>query len=132
MQKIAVGVIGLGFIGKQHIEALRRVPGIEVAAASDADASMRNWCQANGIENFYVNYQDMLKKVKLELYMTARRIICILEVNKAILESGRHVYSEKPLTRVRRRRWSFAGLQKRRTGLRQLTLITEITRWYRK
>lgn len=66
MQKIAVGVIGLGFIGKQHIEALRRVPEIEVAAASDADASMRNWCQANGIENFYVNYQDMLKKVKLD------------------------------------------------------------------
>lgn len=98
MQKIAVGVIGLGFIGKQHIEALRRVPGIEVAAASDADASMRNWCQANGIENFYVNYQDMLKKVKLDAVHDCTPNHMHYEVNKAVLESGRHVYSEKPLT----------------------------------
>lgn len=59
---------------------------------------MRNWCQANGIENFYVNYQDMLKKVKLDAVHDCTPNHMHFEVNKAILESGRHVYSEKPLT----------------------------------
>lgn len=35
MKKIRVGVIGLGFIGKQHVEALRRLPYIEIVAGSD-------------------------------------------------------------------------------------------------
>lgn len=98
MQKIAVGVIGLGFIGKQHIEALRRIPGIEVAAASDADGAMRHWCQANGIENFFEDYQEMLMKVKLDAVHDCTPNHMHFEVNKAILENGCHVYSEKPLT----------------------------------
>ncbi|MGV3586713.1 MAG: Gfo/Idh/MocA family oxidoreductase, partial [Adhaeribacter sp.] len=32
MKKIKVGVVGTGFIGPAHIEALRRLPNVEVAA----------------------------------------------------------------------------------------------------
>ena len=32
MQKIKVGIIGVGFIGKVHIEALRRLGYVEVVA----------------------------------------------------------------------------------------------------
>lgn len=45
MKKIRVGVIGLGFIGKQHVEALRRLPYIEIVAGSDSNLSMREWCE---------------------------------------------------------------------------------------
>ena len=34
MQTIKTAVVGLGFIGPAHIEALRRNPGIEVVAIS--------------------------------------------------------------------------------------------------
>ena len=37
MNKIRVAVAGLGFIGPAHIEALRRIPNIEVVAMSDID-----------------------------------------------------------------------------------------------
>ncbi|MDZ7605877.1 MAG: Gfo/Idh/MocA family oxidoreductase [Cyclobacteriaceae bacterium] len=37
MKKIKVAVAGLGFIGPAHIEALRRIPNIEVVAISDID-----------------------------------------------------------------------------------------------
>jgi predicted dehydrogenase len=36
MAKIKVGVVGTGFIGPAHIEALRRLPNIEVAALCDS------------------------------------------------------------------------------------------------
>lgn len=45
MKKIRVGVIGLGFIGKQHVEALRRLPYIEIVAGSDSNLGMREWCE---------------------------------------------------------------------------------------
>jgi predicted dehydrogenase len=32
MTKIKVGIVGTGFIGPAHIEALRRLPNIDVAA----------------------------------------------------------------------------------------------------
>ena len=35
MKKIRAGVVGVGFIGAAHIEALRRIGNIEVAAISD-------------------------------------------------------------------------------------------------
>ena len=53
MKKIRVGVIGLGFIGKQHVEALRRLPYIEIVAGSDSNLGMREWCEKNGIQKYY-------------------------------------------------------------------------------
>ena len=35
MNTIKVAVAGIGFIGPAHVEALRRLPGIEVVAISD-------------------------------------------------------------------------------------------------
>ncbi len=49
MKKLKTGVIGIGFIGAAHVEALRRIPGIEVAAiahSSDAKAKVIDLNQA--------------------------------------------------------------------------------------
>ena len=35
MKTIKAAVAGLGFIGPAHVEALRRLPGVEVVAISD-------------------------------------------------------------------------------------------------
>jgi predicted dehydrogenase len=40
MNTIKVGVAGLGFIGPAHIEALRRIPGIEVVAVSETSEEL--------------------------------------------------------------------------------------------
>jgi len=42
MSKIKVGVVGTGFIGPAHIEALRRLPNIEVVALCEANAELAN------------------------------------------------------------------------------------------
>ena len=36
MKKLRVGVIGIGFIGTAHVEALRRLGYVDVAAVADA------------------------------------------------------------------------------------------------
>ncbi len=40
MKKIKVGMAGFGFIGPAHIEALRRIPGIDVVAVSETSEKL--------------------------------------------------------------------------------------------
>ena len=40
MQKIKVGVVGTGFIGPAHIEALRRLPNVEVVALCEVNIEL--------------------------------------------------------------------------------------------
>lgn len=79
MKKIRVGVIGLGFIGKQHVEALRRLPYIEIVAGSDSNLSMREWCEKNGIQKYYSDYKEMLTNETWMLYIIAHQTIFIMK-----------------------------------------------------
>ncbi|MCI9238269.1 MAG: Gfo/Idh/MocA family oxidoreductase [Dorea sp.] len=98
MKQIRTGVIGLGFIGRQHIEAVRRIPGAEVAAGADPDPGMEEWCRKNGIARYYKDYKEMLRKEDLDVIHDCTPNHMHYEVNSEILKSGRHIYSEKPLT----------------------------------
>lgn len=98
MQKIKVGVIGLGFIGKQHIEALRRLPYVKIIAVSDSNPGIQSWCKKNDIEKIYINYEEMLEKEDLDVVHNCTPNNFHYEVNTKIIEAGCYVYSEKPLT----------------------------------
>ncbi|MBC5688337.1 Gfo/Idh/MocA family oxidoreductase [Mediterraneibacter sp. NSJ-55] len=98
MQKFRVAVIGLGFIGKQHIEALRRIPSVEIVAAADTNAEMESWCGDNRIENFYTDCSQMLQTEKLDVVHNCTPNFMHYDINKMILNYNCHVYSEKPLT----------------------------------
>ena len=98
MKQIKTGVIGLGFIGRKHIEAVRRIPGAEVAAGADPDPAMEEWCRKNGIARYYKDYKEMLRKEDLDVIHDCTPNHMHYEVNSEILKAGRHVYSEKNLT----------------------------------
>ena len=40
MEKIKVGVIGTGFIGPAHIEALRRLGNVEITALAESNIEL--------------------------------------------------------------------------------------------
>ena len=55
MEKIKVGIAGLGFIGPAHIEALRRIPGIEVVAISENSEELaKTKAEQLGIEKYEI------------------------------------------------------------------------------
>ncbi len=61
MKKIKVGVIGTGFIGPLHIEAVRRLGNIEVAALSDVDQETADRKAAElGVPKAYGHYRDLI------------------------------------------------------------------------
>ncbi|SDL01869.1 Predicted dehydrogenase [Catalinimonas alkaloidigena] len=98
MQKTKVGVAGLGFIGPAHIEALRRLPDVEVVAVNDfGDEIAKAKAQTLGIEKAYGKFDDMLADPEIECVHICTPNFLHFPMAKAALEAGKHVVCEKPL-----------------------------------
>ena len=61
MKTIKTAVAGLGFIGPAHVEALRRIPGIEVVAISDVSIQVaEKKADELGIKHFYSDFYELI------------------------------------------------------------------------
>lgn len=96
MEKINVAVAGLGFIGPAHIEALRRVPNLNVVAVSDASESSAK-AEALGIEHAYSSFEEMLAHEGIQCVHICTPNFLHYEMAKKALQAGKHVVCEKPL-----------------------------------
>ncbi|MGH2346247.1 MAG: Gfo/Idh/MocA family protein, partial [Chloroflexota bacterium] len=95
---IKVGVIGAGFIGPAHIESLRRLGYVEVAALAGRDqASAEAKAALLGIPRAYGNYLDLIADPDLEVIHICSPNREHFPAAKAALEAGKHVMCEKPL-----------------------------------
>jgi predicted dehydrogenase len=98
MKKIKVGVIGTGFIGPTHIEAVRRLGFVEVAglAASSFEKAKETAAEL-GIAKAYRDYREMLEDPEIEVVHNCTPNHLHFSINKEIILAGKHVLSEKPL-----------------------------------
>lgn len=98
-KKVRVGIVGLGRLGYQHAENLAfRIAGCELTAV--CSASEEEVIQAKEklhVPNGYTNYDEMLKNKDLDAIFIASPSSFHCEHIKKALESGFHVFSEKPL-----------------------------------
>ncbi|MDO4275163.1 MAG: Gfo/Idh/MocA family oxidoreductase [Eubacteriales bacterium] len=99
MKEYKAGIIGTGFIGKQHIEAVSRIPGVSVKAISDINEEAgRAVQQEYAIPDFYRDYKDMLKDPEIDVIHNCTPTYMHDPVNRECILSGKHIYCEKPLT----------------------------------
>ncbi len=99
MKRLKIAVIGAGFIGKQHVEAIRRVPGTEVTALADINEKMgEEMAQNLAIPAFYTNYEEMLAKEKPDAVHICTPSSLHYTMSRDVLAAGIPVFCEKPLT----------------------------------
>jgi predicted dehydrogenase len=99
MRQIKAAVIGTGFMGEAHAEALRRVPGVEVVAVVSHKKERAEALAAKyGVEHAFDDWRRVLDMDDVEVAHNCTPNRLHFEVNKALLEAGKHVVSEKPLT----------------------------------
>ncbi|MBI0397184.1 Gfo/Idh/MocA family protein [Cyclobacterium marinum] len=97
MEKIKVAVVGTGFIGPAHIEALRRNPNIEVATLCEVNEELaKEKAALLGIEKAML-FEDMLKDEEIKVVHICTPNFLHYSQSKAVLEAGKHVVCEKPL-----------------------------------
>jgi predicted dehydrogenase len=96
VNQLRAGVIGTGFIGPVHIEALHRI-GVEVTALSDLPDRVEGAAQKYNIPHAYVDYRDLLRSPDVDVvHITVpNRFHC--EMALAALNAGKHCVCEKPL-----------------------------------
>jgi predicted dehydrogenase len=98
MKKLAVGVIGTGFVGPAHVEAVNRCGLAEVIAiAGSSEKKARQKTAEFGIERAYGDYMELIKDPDIKAIHNCTPNNLHFPINKAILAAGKHVISEKPL-----------------------------------
>ncbi len=96
---VRVGIVGAGFAARSHLDALRRVPGIEVVglAASSPERSREAGAEL-GVTPFD-DYRALLDDRSIDAIHACAPNDLHLEIDEAALAAGKHVLSEKPLGR---------------------------------
>lgn len=96
-QKINAAIVGTGFIGPAHLEALRRIPNIEVIGLVEVTQELADEKAALlGIPKAYT-FEEMLKDSDIHVVHICTPNFLHYPQTKAVLEAGKHVICEKPL-----------------------------------
>jgi predicted dehydrogenase len=91
--ELCAGVVGTGFIGVVHVEALRRL-GVEVAGVVGSSPER---ARDKGLAPVYETYEDLLGDERVDVvHLTTPNHLHYPQVKQA-LEAGKHVVCEKPL-----------------------------------
>ncbi|MGO4107836.1 Gfo/Idh/MocA family protein [Paenibacillus sp. YAF4_2] len=98
METIKVGIIGVGQIGKQHIEKYRLIAGVEIVAICDVnEAEVRRVAEQFGIPNSYTDFHQLLDQEDIAAVDVCLHNNFHAPVTIAALKAGKHVYCEKPI-----------------------------------
>lgn len=99
MSVIKTALIGTGFMGRTHAEAIRRLGNVEIAAVASADEGRaRAFAGLHGIGSSTSDYRSILSDPEIQAVHVLTPNALHHEVAKAALAAGKHVVCEKPLT----------------------------------
>lgn len=98
MKLLSIAVVASGFSAQQHVEAIRRLPGLHVVALCDPNLeNLKEKASALGIERIFSDYREMLDTVQVDVLHNCTPNAYHYSINKYAMERGVHVYCEKPL-----------------------------------
>jgi predicted dehydrogenase len=126
MKKFRTCVIGIGFIGAAHIEALRRLGNVEIAAVSNTSSAQAK-ADANSVALGYTDYREMIDREKPDVVHICTPNISHYEMAMYAMERGIPVVCEKPLTKT------LAEARKLAAYAKQHEIVTGVNfncRWY--
>jgi predicted dehydrogenase len=106
MKPIRTAIFGTGFIGRVHLDALRRLESVEIAAIADPNVeSARRLGEGFGVATITEDYREILRDPAIDAVHICTPNALHFSMAKEALEAGKHVACEKPLaTSVREAR----------------------------
>jgi predicted dehydrogenase len=95
---IRVGIAGTGFAAAAHLDALRRLPHVQVVAVAGSVQSRAHALASRyDVPSAYADHADLLADDRVEAVHNCTVNRRHAEISLAALESSRHVLTEKPL-----------------------------------
>lgn len=90
----------MGYIGESHIEAIRRIGLCELSAVADTNYELaKEKAETYGIEKVYASVEELLADSEIDAVHNCTPNFLHKQINEKIIRSGKHLFSEKPLTK---------------------------------
>jgi len=98
MERIRTAVIGTGFMGRAHLEALRRVENVDVVeVAATSLEKARAAAAGYNVLNATGDWRDVIHDPSIDAVHITTPNDAHFPIAKAAFEAGKHVLCEKPL-----------------------------------
>jgi len=121
-----MGLVGAGFVGPHHVDAVRRLGYVDiVAVAGSNEASGQQKAQTLGAKRGYGSYQALIDDPEVQVVHNATPNYLHYAVTSAALAKGKHVVSDKPLA------MTVAESRKLADEARRAGVVTAVTFNYR-
>lgn len=95
MDKVKVGIIGVGYLGMQHARIISYLEEAELEAVADTDFKRALEIGNRHGVRYYQNYEDMLDEIDAGIVSTPTSQHFQISMN--LLKNGKHVLVEKPI-----------------------------------
>ncbi|MCL6443975.1 MAG: Gfo/Idh/MocA family oxidoreductase [Alicyclobacillus sp.] len=97
-KRVRIGIIGVGQIGKFHLNRYAAIPDVDIVAAADVNESeLRAVAERFNIPHTYTDFRQLLARDDLDAVDVCLHNNFHAPVSIAALEAGKHVYCEKPI-----------------------------------
>jgi predicted dehydrogenase len=98
MDRIRTAVIGTGFMGRTHLEALRRVESVDVVEVAATSLNKARAAAAGyNVLNATADWRDVITDPSIDAVHITTPNDSHFAIAKAAFEAGKHVLCEKPL-----------------------------------
>ncbi len=95
---VRIGVIGVGQIGKHHLNTYDKIPAAQVVAVADINqAEAQRVAAAHNVPDIYSDFRELLKRDDIQAVDVCLHNNFHAPVTVAALQAGKNVYCEKPL-----------------------------------
>jgi predicted dehydrogenase len=99
MNKIKLGLIGLGSVGKVHLGNCLKMAQAELLAVSDVSKRGLNFAKKMGVKKTFSDYRELLNQKDLDAVIIALPTHLHAACAKEAAEAGKDIFLEKPLAR---------------------------------
>ncbi len=98
MRRVGMGVVGLGFAGGHHVEAVRRLGFVDaVAVASSSLESAQRRAKEYGIPKAYGSYEELIADPDVHVIHNTTQNNLHAPVNLSAIARRKHIVCDKPL-----------------------------------
>ncbi len=98
MDRIRCAVIGLGWFGEHHVDALKALPLADVVAVcTRREHRLKEVAEKYNVPKTYTNYHDLLADKEIDMVTVCTHVQDHLKPTIDALRAQKHVFLEKPM-----------------------------------
>ena len=98
MDKVRIGVIGLGWFGEIHCDAISAIPSFDLAAlCTRTERRLEDLGRKYQVSALYTDYTELLRDPEIDAVSVVTMWDQHTAPTLAALEAGKHVFLEKPM-----------------------------------